>query len=261
MANRIMELINLIEDEIDRSPRQRLSGGNKRLIDCDRLLDLLGDMKVVVPEEVRQSQAILSERDAILQDAESEATALVARARVEAERILANDKTIATARSRAADILSKAEGNASTVMQNARDYSQTVMEEVQRYLQKYMDQIDTTREELRRNYRPVETNYKEPAVYQKRSPEPYPSYSEESYSYSQDGIDATDAVVQDSNEIEEKSEYGSHDEYELTENSENALYADSLNDAKFAYSQTAYEHEKMKEEADSPPYSDDEDLM
>ena len=171
MSNRMQELILLLEDEIDRSPKQRLSSGNKRMVDCDRLLDLLGDLKVVIPEEVRQAQAVLSERDALLHEAQSEATAVVARARVEAERLVANNKTVAEAKARAMTIMTRAEENADAIMQGARDYSQTVMEEVQRYLQQYMEQIDDTREELRRNYRPLETMG---TVYDRRTVEPPP---------------------------------------------------------------------------------------
>ncbi len=156
MSNRIQQLIMLLEDEIDRSPKQRLSSGNKRIVDCDRILDLLGDIKVVVPEEVRQAQTILAERDAILHEADSEATAVLARARVEAERMLANDKTIAEARGRAMNIMTNAEERANTMMQGVRDYAQSVMEEVQRYMEQYIDMIDGTREELRSHFRLVD---------------------------------------------------------------------------------------------------------
>lgn len=153
MANRIQELIVLLEEEIEQSPRQRLAGGNKRLVDCDRMLDLLGDLKVVVPEEVRQAQTVLLEQKAILRDAESQATEMLARARLESERLIAKENVLTEAKERGEAILRETEEKADGLMQESRDYSQTVMEEVQRYLTRYIEMIDETREDIRRNYR------------------------------------------------------------------------------------------------------------
>lgn len=153
MANRIQDLILMLEEEIEQSPKQRLAGGNKRLVDCDRMLDLLGDLKVVVPEEVRVAQTVLLEQKALLRDAENQATELLARARVESERLIAQENILQEARSRGDQIIRDAEEKADALMQESRDYSQTVMEEVQRYLTRYIEMIDETREDIRRNYR------------------------------------------------------------------------------------------------------------
>ena len=153
MANRIQELILLLEQEIEQSPKQRLAGGNKRTVDCDRMLDLLGDLKVVVPEEVRVAQTLLMEKEAMLQEAEKHSTEILAMARVESERLISRETVLKEAKERADRIIHEAESKADTLMRESRDYSQTVMEEVQRYLSRYIEMIDETREDIRRNYR------------------------------------------------------------------------------------------------------------
>lgn len=153
MANRIQELILLLEQEIEQSPKQRLMGGNKRTVDCDRMLDLLGDLKVVVPEEVRVAQTLLMEQEAMLQDAEKQSMEIVAKARVESERLISRETVLREAKERADRIVHEAESKSDTLMRESRDYSQTVMEEVQRYLSRYIEMIDETREDIRRNYR------------------------------------------------------------------------------------------------------------
>lgn len=155
MSNRMQELIALLEEEIEQSPKPRLGNGNKRVVDCDRLLDILGDMKVVLPEEVRLAQTVLNERENLLAEADEQAVAILAEARMEAERMIARDEIIMQAKQHANSILDRAEENAVAITNGARSYSQEILEDVQRYLHEYIDIVNRNRGELTGHYQPM----------------------------------------------------------------------------------------------------------
>ena len=52
---KIFSIINRIKQELEESPRSKFGGTNKRVVEVDRLLDLLEDLKVVIPEDIRRA--------------------------------------------------------------------------------------------------------------------------------------------------------------------------------------------------------------
>lgn len=151
---RILEFIQMLEDEIQQSPKPRIGSGNRRIVDCDRMLDLLGDMKVMIPEEIRSAQTVLNEKKGILEDANIQAASIMATARVQAERLVAREPVITEAKKRAQNIIDQAEDNALNITQSTRNYAHEVLGETQRFLRDYIDAIDKSRVELYQRFDP-----------------------------------------------------------------------------------------------------------
>ena len=56
----IFTIIGQLEDMIERSPRPKLgNGANKRVIDAEEMIDLLGDLKVTIPEDIRRANRMM----------------------------------------------------------------------------------------------------------------------------------------------------------------------------------------------------------
>ena len=70
---KIFSIINRIKQELEESPRSKFGGGNKRVVEVDRLLDLLEDLKVVIPEDIRRANGIIAEADNTINDAKDQA--------------------------------------------------------------------------------------------------------------------------------------------------------------------------------------------
>ena len=59
---KIYSIISRIEQELEESPRTKFAGAtNKRIVEIDRLFDLLSDLKVTIPEDIRRATGILAE--------------------------------------------------------------------------------------------------------------------------------------------------------------------------------------------------------
>lgn len=160
MSN-IFELIAKLENEIKHSPKPRISGGNKRIVDCDRMLDILGDLKVSIPDEIRQAQAVLTEKNNLLEEARNTASSLMSDARLQSERMISREGVLEEARYRGEQIVLRAEENADVIAQSARTYTDEILIDVQRYLQEYVTIIENNRQELHTAYQAedVETEY------------------------------------------------------------------------------------------------------
>lgn len=154
MSRGLVDLIVQLEAEIEASPKPRLGGGNRRVVDCERILDLLGDIKVSIPDEIRQAAAVLAEKESIIASAQTQAAALLANARVKGERLVSREGVIEEARLRAENIVERAHHNADVIAQGARNYTDEILTDVQRYLQEYVDIIEKNRMELDTAYTP-----------------------------------------------------------------------------------------------------------
>ena len=78
--SRIEQLINEIEEYIDSCKFQPLST-TKIIVNKEELDELLVELRLRIPDEIKQYQKIISNQDAILSDAHSKADAMLAEAR------------------------------------------------------------------------------------------------------------------------------------------------------------------------------------
>lgn len=67
----IMEILNMMEDTIDKASTVPLTG--KIMLDKDELMDYIQEMRLVYPEELKEAKWVKSERQRILDEAEARA--------------------------------------------------------------------------------------------------------------------------------------------------------------------------------------------
>ncbi len=91
-------------------------------IDDERLLDIIDQMRVSIPEEIKKAQQIVAQRDRFLAQAQEEAARTVQLAREEREGILANNNEVQAAKVRAEEIIAQARLEAEKVKRDADEY-------------------------------------------------------------------------------------------------------------------------------------------
>ena len=209
---KIFSIINRIKQELEESPRSKFGGGNKRVVEVDRLLDLLEDLKVVIPEDIRRATGILSEAENTIADAKENAIEIVEQAHQEADTILSQAQAHADsiradaqaefdhrvgesevykeAFTRASGIAAEAEENATAIYNGARKYADEILVDLQRYLAEYHQMIEVNRKELGVDEMPApapartpEPQYAAQAQYMPSQPAPVvePRYAEPAY--------------------------------------------------------------------------------
>ena len=152
MRNKINELLLQLEEEIQESPKPRLGNSNKRIINIESVMDLVGDIKVSIPEEIRLANALLNEKESILERSRKEAAEMLAKARRECERLISKQNIITKTKERAEGIILRAESNADIIAQGARNYADGILIDLNHYLSEYIEIIDKNRQELNSAY-------------------------------------------------------------------------------------------------------------
>ena len=82
----IMEIIEMIEETVDKAPTVPLSG--KVLIDKDDIMDYVQEMRLAYPDELKEAKWVKDERQRILSEAENKADILVKTAEVKQRQLV-----------------------------------------------------------------------------------------------------------------------------------------------------------------------------
>ena len=70
---RIYELLDELKEEIENSPKSIFS--NKRSIDPEVIIEIICDIKTALPDEIKEAESLVKEKNRILKKANEEATA------------------------------------------------------------------------------------------------------------------------------------------------------------------------------------------
>ncbi len=126
MATGVDELLDMLFDMIDEAKNAPLSGG-KCVIDRDKALDLIEDVKAQFPVELAEAKKILSTRNEYLANAKQEAEGIRKRAEMEAGRLVNEAEVMAQARQKANELVGQAEQKAREVRRTANEYCEDVL--------------------------------------------------------------------------------------------------------------------------------------
>lgn len=151
---RVLELLDEIEEIIDNSSGFPLTG--KNLVDTEEILQIIKEIRVEMPEEIRQALLIMDERQRIMSEAKTEHESIIREARIQAEALIENDDITEKARARADEIIEAAEKSATTLKLNTFDYIDDILYTLQEkitqmyedYFNEMYSQIHNTFEQI-----------------------------------------------------------------------------------------------------------------
>ena len=97
------------------------------IIDQARALDLVDQLRVAVPEEVRQAKRINEETERIVERAQEEAERILARAQEQATFLIEERELTRAAELRSREIIADGEREADDIRRGADEYAQSVL--------------------------------------------------------------------------------------------------------------------------------------
>ncbi len=114
---------------------------SKTLIDEDEFLDIVDQMRIAIPEEIKQSKKIVQERDRVIAQAQEEAQRIATMAKEDAARLTNDHSVTKAAESRAADIEAEANAAATSIRQGADAYAAQALSDLQARLEQIAQQV------------------------------------------------------------------------------------------------------------------------
>jgi len=119
-ASRIEQIIDEIYDFVESCKPQTFSQ-SKVIVPKDELYDLLDELKLRTPDEIKRYQKIIANRDSIIADAEEKAKALIEDAKRETDRMINESDIMQEAFARAQEVVKKADEQANQIILEANE--------------------------------------------------------------------------------------------------------------------------------------------
>jgi len=110
-------------------------------VDEDRMLDIIDQMRIAIPEEVKKAQQLLSQRDRVMAQAQEEANRTIDLAREKADGLVKKDGIVQEAQRRADQVLNQARADADATRQEADDYVIDSLDRLQVELERSLNQV------------------------------------------------------------------------------------------------------------------------
>lgn len=137
----ILYLLDQLEEVLGGGSRVPLT--SRTLVDEQEILDILDQIRVSLPEELKAARRLIQERDQVLADAQAEADRLIQHAEAEVAERVTEHNLVRAAEQRAEDIEERALHQAETTRSEADAYAYRV-------LRKLHDQINQVAQTVER---------------------------------------------------------------------------------------------------------------
>lgn len=149
MSSRIEQIIEEIEEYVESCKYQPLST-TKIVVNKEELEDLLRELRLKTPDEIKRYQKIISNKDAILADAQAKAEGLIVDAQTQTTEMVSQseimqqayaqaNETVNNANKQAQDILDAATRDANNIRLSAISYTDDMLANLSQIMSSAMD--------------------------------------------------------------------------------------------------------------------------
>lgn len=111
------------------------------LVDEDRMLDLIDQMRVSIPEEIKKAQQLLAQRDRLLAQAQEEANRTIQLAREKADQSLERDAIVQAAQAKAEQIIAQSHADGDEARQEADKYVLDTLTNLEVEMERILNQV------------------------------------------------------------------------------------------------------------------------
>ena len=153
MTSRIEQIIEEIEEYIDGCNYSPLSKKNI-VVNKEEIEELLRELRMKTPDEIKRYQKILANKDAILADAQAKADAIVNQANIQLNELISEQEimkqayaqanaVVEAATVQAQEILNSAAADANEIRMGAMQYTDSMLANMQSIIQNTMESYNS----------------------------------------------------------------------------------------------------------------------
>ncbi|GAB4399064.1 MAG: hypothetical protein OHK003_22680 [Anaerolineales bacterium] len=112
------------------------------VVDEDKMLELIDQMRIAIPDEVKKAQQLVAQRDRVMAQAQEEANRTLQIARDKADGLVQKDMITQEAQRRADQILAQARAEAEGIRADADNYVLDTLMQLQDQITKMSNQVN-----------------------------------------------------------------------------------------------------------------------
>lgn len=135
----ILNLVNKLEELF--SQGRSFPFTHNVMINEDQMIDLIDQMRISIPEEIKRSQQILAQRDRILAQAKDEHDRMLEIANEKREQLISAHEISVEATNRAKQIISQAQTEADVIKQEADKYALESLKKLEIEMERSIAQV------------------------------------------------------------------------------------------------------------------------
>jgi len=135
----ILHLVDRLEELFNES--RSVPFTHSVIVDEDKMLDIIDQMRVSIPEEIKKAQQIITQRDRILAQSQEEANRTLALAREKGQQVVEHDAIVKAAQARAEQIVSQARAECDTTKREADEYVLDTLSRLEMEMDRTLAQI------------------------------------------------------------------------------------------------------------------------
>jgi cell division septum initiation protein DivIVA len=135
----ILQMIDRLEELLNES--RPLPFTHNVIVDEDRMLDLIDQMRVSIPEEVKKAQQLLAQRDRLIAQAQEEANRTVSLARDKSSELVERDQVVQAAYVQAEQIKAQAHLDGNSIRKDADQYVLETLRNLEMEMERAINQV------------------------------------------------------------------------------------------------------------------------
>lgn len=143
----VLKLLEEIEDIIEAASGVPFS--QKVMVDKGEILEMVNEIRIQLPDEIKQATWIKDERQRILAEAQEDADNMLKDANSKLQEIIGEHEIIQLAEEKGQEIVTKAQNNAKEIRIGAMEYADGILEDTQENLKNMITLLNENRKELR----------------------------------------------------------------------------------------------------------------
>ena len=144
----IDEILDMIDDLLEKSWNLPLAS-NRSVVDIDKIQELLGDVRLNLPSEIKQARSIVADRADIITNAKREADGIIRNAEDKAKAMVAQEEIVKMSQAKAAEIIANAQAKSRDMRKAAQDFVDDIMRRADESLTANLGEVRKTRAALK----------------------------------------------------------------------------------------------------------------
>jgi len=146
----IMDYLEMLEELVENSRTVPFS--SKISLDREKIFDIINEMRMNIPNEVRQAQRIIEDHDKIIGEAKSKAAAIMKEASMQAHDLADEHEVYKMAMEQAQELMEETKKNAREMRLNSMDYADEILLQTENAVRDALSNLD-------RFYREIEDEF------------------------------------------------------------------------------------------------------
>lgn len=142
----IDDILDVLDEMVDKS--WGLPGG-RCVMDADKIREIIDDIRLNMPQEMRQARAIVADRSEIIKNAKSEAEGIIKSAEEKARIIVSQDEVVKQAQAKSIAIVTEAQNKSKDIKKAAADFADSLMKHTEESLSNSLGEVKQARQALK----------------------------------------------------------------------------------------------------------------